>query len=75
MFDGKWLFGIIIATFVSSIVAILLDRFVLNKVKQPTDIDGVCGKFYRQFGDFLMANYDSGEFIKSETPPEEVVQS
>lgn len=53
--DWSWFYNIILTTLVSSIVAIVLDRFVLNQYKQPETPKGICGEFYWKFRDYLQA--------------------
>jgi len=54
-YTWSWFYNIIITTIVSSIVAILMDRFVLSIYKIPNNPDDICSKFYWDFRDYLQS--------------------
>ena len=54
-YTWSWLYNIIITTIVSSIVAILMGRFILYMDKIPNNPDDLCSKFYWDFSDYLQS--------------------
>ena len=59
--DWSWFYNIILTTLVSSIVAIVLDRFFLNTYKLPKTDENLCGEFYWKFRDYLQAKGELGD--------------
>ena len=52
----SWIYNIILTALVSSIVTILIDRYLLSRYMSPANTDQLCSKFYWEFREFLMDN-------------------